>query len=69
MIRLRAALEDETRRSMSYAEFESLCEDCGMDKADASKVSLVSLSFTIAWTFDFDFDFGLSTFRYLVVRR
>lgn len=39
VIRLRAALADETRRSMSYAEFESLCEDCGMDKADASKVS------------------------------
>eukprot|EP00752_Nemacystus_decipiens_P011035 g9804.t1 len=39
VIRLRAALDDETRRSMSYAEFERLCEDCGMDKADASKVA------------------------------
>ncbi len=23
---------------MSYAEFESLCKDCGMDEADARKV-------------------------------
>lgn len=38
VLRLRAALEDETRRSMTYAEFESLCEDCGMDEADARKV-------------------------------
>ncbi|CAM9304104.1 unnamed protein product [Pylaiella littoralis] len=39
VLRLRAALADETRRSMTYAEFESLCKDCGMDKADASKVA------------------------------
>lgn len=38
VLRLRASLEDETRRSMTYAEFESLCEDCGMDSADARKV-------------------------------
>ncbi|CAB1114232.1 unnamed protein product [Ectocarpus sp. CCAP 1310/34] len=39
VLRLRAALNDETRRSMAYAEFEGLCEDCGMDKADARKVA------------------------------
>ena len=39
VLRLRAALDDETRRSMTYAEFEGLCEDCGMDEADARKVS------------------------------
>ncbi|CAM9710798.1 unnamed protein product [Ectocarpus sp. 12 AP-2014] len=39
VLRLRAALDDETRRSMTYAEFEGLCEDCGMDKADARKVA------------------------------
>lgn len=38
VMRLRAALADETRRSMTYAEFENLCEDCGMDEADARKV-------------------------------
>ncbi|CAM9381088.1 unnamed protein product, partial [Laminaria digitata] len=39
VLRLRAALDDETRRSMTYAEFESLCEECGMDEADARKVA------------------------------
>ncbi|CAM9547048.1 unnamed protein product, partial [Hapterophycus canaliculatus] len=39
VLRLRAALADETRRSMTYGEFETLCADCGMDKADARKVA------------------------------
>lgn len=38
VMRLRAALDDETRRSMTYSEFQSLCEDCGMDEADAQQV-------------------------------
>ena len=40
VLRLRAALEVETRRKMSYAEFEILCKDCGMDRAEAWKASL-----------------------------
>lgn len=48
VMRLRAALQDETRRSMTYTEFQDLCEDCGMDEADAQQVGKEEIGGTSA---------------------